>query len=131
LGDEVTGNTIAIVGTGRIGQAMIRKCLGLDMKILCYDPGYRHGEFIEKMQAAMEALQQNGLQSDKTWIQYESFENCMKHADFVSVHVPLIREGEGLTPTHHLFNEKTFRLMKPTAYFINTSRGPVVDEAGL
>ena len=55
----------------------------------------------------------------------------MRHADFVSVHVPLLRPGESATPTYHLFNEKTLKLMKPTAYLINDSRGPVVDEAAL
>ena len=41
LGDQVTGKTIAIIGTGRIGLAMIKKCVGLDMNILCYDPRIR------------------------------------------------------------------------------------------
>jgi lactate dehydrogenase-like 2-hydroxyacid dehydrogenase len=50
-------------------------------------------------------------------------------SDFVSLHVPLVREGA--TPTYHLINEKTLRMMKPTAYLVNTSRGPVVDEAAL
>ena len=52
-------------------------------------------------------------------------------ADFVSVHVPLLREGESSAPTYHLFNERTLRQMKPTAFLVNTSRGPVVEEAAL
>jgi glyoxylate reductase len=59
------------------------------------------------------------------------FEEALHDADFVSVHVPLLREGESATPTYHLFNEKTLRMMKPTAFLVNTSRGPVIDEAAL
>ncbi len=54
-----------------------------------------------------------------------SFEELLKESDFVTVHVPL------LDSTHHLFNDAVFKRMKRTAYFINTSRGPVVDEAAL
>ena len=45
LGDEITGKTIAVIGTGRIGLAMIKKCLGFDMNILCYDPAYHNDDF--------------------------------------------------------------------------------------
>ena len=55
-------------------------------------------------------------------------EDALKQADFVSVHVPLLREGESPTPTYHLFNERTLRMMKPNAFIVNTSRGPVMDE---
>ena len=74
---------------------------------------------------------ERGLQRHKTAIKYVSLEEALPQADYVSVHVPLIRPEEGTPPTLHLFNERTFRLMKPTAYFVNTSRGPVVDEASL
>jgi phosphoglycerate dehydrogenase-like enzyme len=60
-----------------------------------------------------------------------TLEDAIRQADFVSVHVPLLREGESDTPTFHLFNERTFKMMKPTAFLVNTSRGPVVDEAAL
>lgn len=131
LGDEVTGKTIAIIGTGRIGLAMIKKCAGFDMNILCYDPAYQNHEFIQGIQETMDLRHARGIQREKTWIKYVSFEEALREADFVSVHVPLIREGESSTPTFHLFNEKTLRMMKPTAFLVNTSRGPVVDEAAL
>jgi glyoxylate reductase len=131
LGDEVTGKTIAVIGTGRIGQAMIRKCMGFDMNILCFDPAYQDHGFVQRAQELMDFRHEQRLQKERTAIKYVSFEDALGGADYVSVHVPLIRSGEGDYPTYHLFNEKTFRLMKPTAYFVNTSRGPVVDEAAL
>lgn len=128
LGDEVTGKTIAIIGTGRIGLAMIKKCVGFDMNILCYDPGYQNHEFVRSTQELMDLRHKHGLSNDRCFIRYTTFEDALQQADFVSVHVPLIREGEGPTPTYHLFNEKTLRMMKPSAYLVNTSRGPVVSE---
>jgi glyoxylate reductase len=131
LGDEVTGKTIAIIGTGRIGLAMIKKCAGFDMNILCYDPAYQNHEFISAIQATMDLRHERGIQKERTWIKYVPFEEALKHADFISVHVPLLRESESPTPTFHLINERTLRLMKPTAYLVNTSRGPVIDEKAL
>jgi lactate dehydrogenase-like 2-hydroxyacid dehydrogenase len=58
-------------------------------------------------------------------------EEALSSADYVSLHVPLLREGESKEPTYHLISERTLKLMKPTAYVVNTSRGPVVDEKAL
>jgi glyoxylate reductase len=131
LGDEVTGKTIAIIGTGRIGLAMIKKCAGFDMNILCYDPAYQNHEYVKAIQQTMDLRHACGIQKEKNWIKYVSFEHALAQADFVSVHVPLLREGDSDTPTYHLFNESTLRMMKPTAFLANTSRGPVVDENAL
>jgi glyoxylate reductase len=131
LGDEVTGKTIAVIGTGRIGLALIKKCSGFDMNILCYDPAYQNNEYVKGIQEVMDLRQARGIQKEKTWIKYVSLDEALRTADFVSVHVPLLREGESTTPTYHLFNEKTLRMMKPTAYLVNTSRGPVVDEVAV
>jgi glyoxylate reductase len=131
LGDEVTGKTIAIIGTGRIGLAMIKKCAGFDMNILCYDPAYQNHEYVKAIQATMDLRHSSGIQREKTWIKYVSLDDALAQADFVSVHVPLLREGESATPTYHLFNETTLGKMKQTAFLVNTSRGPVVDEAAL
>ena len=68
------------------------------------------------------------IQTEKTYINYVEFEEALGGADYVSIHVPLLREGETDKPTYHLINEKTLKLMKPTAYLMNSSRGPVVDE---
>jgi len=131
LGDEVTAKTIAIIGTGRIGLAMIKKCAGFDMNILCYDPAYENHEYVKSIQAVNDLRHTRGISKERTWIKYVSFDEALAGADFVSIHVPLLREGESPTPTFHLFNEKNFRKMKPTAYLVNTSRGPVIDELAL
>jgi glyoxylate reductase len=131
LGDEVTGKTVAVIGTGRIGLAFIKKCVGFDMNVMCYDPAYENHAFVEAIQEIHDLRFARGLVKDEAWIKYVPFEEALRHADFVSVHVPLLREGESATPTYHLFNEKTLRMMKSTAYLVNTSRGPVVDEAAL
>ena len=131
LGDEITGKTIAVIGTGRIGLAMIKKCSGFDMNILCYDPAYQNHEFIKAIQELMDLRHARGIQKEKTGIRYVDFEDALRAADYVSLHVPLLREGEAEKPTYHLINENTLNLMKPTAYLVNSSRGPVVDEKAL
>jgi glyoxylate reductase len=131
LGDEVTGKTVAVIGTGRIGLAFIKKCIGFDMNVLCYDPAYENHAFVKSVQEINDLRHARGLTKEKAWIKYVPFDDAMREADFVSVHVPLLRAGESATPTFHLFNEKTLRTMKPTAFLVNTSRGPVVEEAAL
>ena len=131
LGDEVTGKTIAIIGTGRIGLAMIKKCSGFDMNMLCFDPAYENHDYIKAIQEINDLRHQRGMCREKAWIRYTTLQDALCNADFVSLHVPLLREGESKTPTHHLINETTLRTMKPTAMLINTSRGPVVDEKAL
>jgi lactate dehydrogenase-like 2-hydroxyacid dehydrogenase len=101
------------------------------MNVLCYDPAYENQAFVNTIQEIHDLRHARGLTKERAWIKYVPFEEALRHADFVSVHVPLLRAEESATPTYHLFNEKNLRLMKPTAYLVNTSRGPVVDEAAL
>src|SRR5208337_1648622 len=131
LGDEVTGKTIAVIGTGRIGQAFIKKAVGFDTDFLCYDGGVEDHEFVRKIQEGMDVRFKNGFTAERRTIRYVSFEAALRGADFVSIHVPLVREGEGKNPTYRLFNRKTLRWMKPTAFLVNTARGAVVDEKAL
>src|ERR1700692_3184811 len=82
LGDEVTGKTIAIIGTGRIGLAMIKKCAGFDMNILCYDPAYQNHEFVKAIQEIKDLFQARGIAKEKTWIKYTTVDDALRQADF-------------------------------------------------
>ena len=129
LGDEITGKTIAVIGTGRIGLAMIKKCLGFDMNVLCYDPVYQNKKFVADVQLLMDMRHRLGMVKENSWIKYVSLEEALSQGDYVSLHVPLVREGDA--PTYHLINERTLKLMRKEAYLINSARGPVVDEHAL
>ena len=129
LGDEISGKTIAVIGTGRIGLALIKKCLGFDMNVLCYDPVYQNQRFATDVQTLMDLRYRLEMTRTKNWIKYVSLEDALGQADYVSLHVPLVREGK--TPTYHLINERTLKLMRKDGYLINASRGPVVDEHAL
>lgn len=109
LGTDVKGKTLGILGAGRIGNRVAEQGKkGFDMPIIYYD--IKQNDDIEKVcDAKFKATP----------------EEVMKEADFVSVHVPL------LDSTKHLINKEMLALMKPTAYLVNTSRGPVVDEEAL
>jgi glyoxylate reductase len=107
VGRDVCGATIGVVGAGRIGYAVAKRAKGFDMKILFYDVVPRPE--IERDLGARKV----------------DMDTLLKESDFVSVHVPLMKE------THHLINADRLRLMKETAYLINNSRGPVVDEKAL
>ncbi len=106
-GRDVYGATIGIVGAGRIGLAVARRAKGFNMRILFYDVVPRP-ELERELDAKPVDL-----------------ETLLRESDFVSVHVPLLKE------TYHLMNRERLKLMKKTAYLINNSRGPVVDEKAL
>ncbi|WP_448536123.1 glyoxylate reductase [Pseudothermotoga sp.] len=108
VGTDVFGATLGIVGFGRIGQAMARRALGFNMRVLYYDNA-RVDEQIEKELKAT----------------FVDLPTLLKESDFVTLHVPLTKE------THHLIGEKELKMMKKGAYLINTARGPVVDEKAL
>jgi glyoxylate reductase len=108
VGTDVWGKTLGIVGFGRIGRAVARRAGGFQMKVI-YTDALRVPESVEK--------ELNATFCDMNTLLAES--------DFISVHVPLLPETRGL------FDSPKFYRMKPTAFLINTSRGPVVDEAAL
>ena len=135
LGDEVCGKTVAVIGTGRIGKAFVNKCVGFDMDVLCYHPDSANRaserEFADKIQQVMDLRFQTGLSDRQQKIEYVDFETTLRNADFVSLHVPLLMASQSPNPTYHMMAEQQFKLMKKTAYLINSSRGQIVDEAAL
>lgn len=131
LGDEVTGRTVAVIGTGRIGKSFIKKAVGFDMNVLAYDPEYQDHAFAEAVQKLMDFRHAEKLTGKLQWIRYVTFEEALRSADYITLHVPLLTAEESKNPTYHLMSEPQFKLMKKTAYVINTSRGPIVDEKAL
>lgn len=99
--------TVGIVGLGRIGQAVARRCRGFEMRILAYEP-----------QPDRAFVREHG-------IELTSLEELLRRADLVTLHCPASPE------THHLINRERLQLMKPTAHLVNTARGDLVDEAAL
>ena len=120
-----------MIGTGRIGKSFIKKAVGFDMDVLCHDPAYQDQKFVEAMRRVMQVRHEEGLATRLQTIDYVPFEEALGRADFVTLHVDLTRPGEAAEPTFHLMDERRLRMMKPTAYLVNTSRGPVVDEKAL
>ncbi|MFY9611237.1 MAG: D-glycerate dehydrogenase [Blastocatellia bacterium] len=131
LGDEVTGKSVAVIGTGRIGKAFAKKCIGFDMDLLLYDPVAPDEKFAWYASREMELRFDSGFSRERHFARYVPFEGALNRADYVSLHVPLLMPGESETPTHHLMTGAAFDQMKKTAYLINTSRGPVVNEQAL
>jgi glyoxylate reductase len=130
LGDEVTGRTVAVIGTGRIGRAFVHKAVGFDMDVVCHatrpDP-----EFASGVQRVMDARHAAGFSARRRRIEYAPLDEAIARADFVSLHVPLTHADRSPQPTFHMMDARRLRLMKPTAYLVNTSRGAVVDEEAL
>jgi glyoxylate reductase len=106
-GPDVWGKKLGVLGFGRIGQAVARRARGFDMEVLYHDQ-YRNEE-------AEQELGARNLDLDE----------LLRTCDFISVHTPLTPE------TRHLIGQEELELMRPMAVLVNSSRGPVVDEAAL
>jgi glyoxylate reductase len=107
LGSDVHHATLGLVGLGRIGAEMAKRARGFDMRVLYYD-----------------VIRRPDLETQLD-LEYAPLDIVLAHADYVSIHTPLLPE------THHLMNWERFVQMKPSAILINTSRGPVVDTEAL
>ena len=108
LGQDVHGKVLGVVGFGRIGQSMARRASGFGMRVIYHDVIRPPSEIERELRA-----------------EYREFDDLLAEADLISIHVALTPE------TRHLFGREQFRKMKPTAVVVNTSRGPVIDEAAL
>ncbi len=108
LGGDVHDKTLGIIGFGRIGRAMARRALGFNMRVLYQDA------------VAADPATERELRATRT-----DTATLLRDSDFVSIHTPLLAD------TRHLINAQSLRTMKKTAYLVNASRGPVVDEAAL
>lgn len=111
LGREVFGATLGIVGMGRIGQAVARRAAGFEMPVLYVRRGG--------------PLADADIPCGARWEYREELDDLLRESDIVSLHVPLDQR------TRHLVGERELSLMRPGSFLINTSRGPVVDEAAL
>jgi glyoxylate reductase len=107
-GGAVSGKTIGILGAGRIGQAVARRAHGFGMRILYADP--------RRLPEEVEA---------ESGMSHKPLDDVLREADFITLHPQLTPQ------TRHLLGARELDLMKNTAYVINTSRGPVIDEAAL
>jgi D-3-phosphoglycerate dehydrogenase len=103
----IHGETVGLVGFGQIAREFHRRLVPLDVRVIAYDP-YVPAERVAALGVEMVSL-----------------EEVMRQSDYISIHTPLLPD------THHMINAEMIALMKPTAYLINTSRGPVVDEVAL
>lgn len=109
LGTDLAGKTLGVLGAGRIGSRVAHHAHnGFDMDVIYYD--VHHNELFEK---------------DYHATYFETVDDVLKHADVVTIHVPL------LDSTKHLINTRRLGMMKESGYLVNTSRGPVVDEVAL
>lgn len=108
LGSSIVGKTLGILGLGRIGMEVAKRMHdGFDVEIIYYDV-------------------KRDKKTEKQWgLKYVGFPTLLKKSDFLSVHVPLLPQ------TRHMIGMKELKIMKRTAFLINTSRGPVVDEKAL
>ncbi|MEM2897270.1 MAG: glyoxylate reductase [Candidatus Bathyarchaeia archaeon] len=108
LGSDVYGKTIGIIGFGRIGLAVAKRAKGFSMKILYFDINRATPDLEKELNA-----------------EFCSLERLLKESDFITLHVSLNES------TYHMIGENELKLMKPTAFLINTSRGAVIDERAL
>lgn len=107
-GVDVWGKTLGIFGMGRIGQAVARRARGFGMRVIYTNRKPPENATEKELRAT-----------------FVTKEHLLSESDFISIHAPLSDE------TRHAFGAREFRAMKPTAVLVNTSRGPVVDEAAL
>ena len=127
LGDEVTGKTIAVIGTGRIGQAMISKCSGFEMNVICYDAEYRNEKFVASVQKVMDLRHELGISRRKNWIRYAELDECLREADYVSSACAAAARGRGegadLAPHQRAYSAADEEERVPGKHFARSGGG--------
>jgi D-3-phosphoglycerate dehydrogenase/(S)-sulfolactate dehydrogenase len=104
---ELRGMTVGVIGTGLIGSEVVKRLYGFEPRVIASD------------------IVQSRQLVERFGLEYVSFEQLLEQSDFVTIHAPLLPE------TRHLIDAAALARMKPTAYLVNTARGPLVDESAL
>ncbi len=125
LGDEVAGKTVAVVGVGRIGRAFAQKCLGLGVDLQLHNRSGVDSAFVNGLQRILDLQYKEGFSERRCRVEVVTLEKAFEQGDFVSIHLPLNDS------TRALIDREKLGWMKPTAFLINSARGPIVEEAAL
>ena len=107
IGVEMWGKTLGVIGAGRIGQGVAKRCKGFNMRILCYD------------------MYENEVFKKEVGAEYTDLLTIIKESDFITIHSPLTDE------TKNMFSTDEFKMMKSNAVIVNTARGGIIDEEAL
>ena len=107
VGLDLWQKTLGLVGLGRIGKGMVLRAEGFQMKVVAHEP-YPDLDFVREHN-----------------VELVSLDELLRRSDFISLHLPAMAE------THHIIDAEMLSLMKPTAYLVNTARGPLIDEEAL
>ncbi|MDO9559300.1 MAG: NAD(P)-dependent oxidoreductase [Syntrophales bacterium] len=106
-GNDLLGKTLGVIGTGRIGQRLVKMAAGFEMNIICFDP-YPNKGLIEQF-----------------GVKYVPIEELLRTSDLISIHAPYTKEN------HHLINTESLKLVKKGVLLVNTARGPIVDTSAV
>ena len=108
---KLRGRNLGLIGFGHIAQAVAKKAAPFGLKVSVYDPYVQPSDFVDSS------------------VEFLELHELLRKSDIISIHTPLTKGGTN--PTFHLISEPELRMMKPTAFLVNTARGPVVEKQAL